>query len=1312
MGGLSLLLAPTCIILMFWVTWSHFKQSGLAELKPSATAWLLPTVQGNHGLSTYQFVKPWLYASRLILLLLLCSIPTVYQPWYSLCVPIPTQGTMVLTDGPIRIDPTWEHPIWVVWKDAQENLNWVNDQAQVELKPVMLRQDTHELDLPYFNPSKPLNIKHLNNNTLLKEMFLSAYTELIQYGGKPKHVIFVRPQTPRLLGAKIQWSAENTIQDPPKLYLQAQLKLQQAPAQNQLWLEEKHDDIWKKHTQIPIHSTQASQAQLRFEQSSETRPLRLCLRDQTQTFISECLSLKRPPWILRLSQFGWSKGLQLILNALQGVEWVSNKDADWIALQHPTELSLISQAFHELNPTPKRQRIILSSTGSEKAAPIWSDDLSQGSLGIVTHWYPLSPYLAQELKRLFPWAKAFKTDVLLYAPQQNITQDISLKPILDEVRLSSELHSLTLNRIAWQPNLDHELTALSLTISRWVEQHRTRFTTCCQNSAHSLEHPIEEAFTFAQLNSFSPSEQSVHDLDVHLDHHSEDLNQEHIPSLQFFVCLLFITLSTAFFHRSLSTLSLVILTILWILSSREDGSIYRGLGGLWKGPAQIKISLDHPSKQTFSKAQEYWKKWQPILQHHGFTFTHRSKEQSIQLHVGNHPTISSPQAHWLIPIPKEPSPLQIHKISSAWEADQKGLWISVLLNSCQGSDQHDLFAQSPDAHYELWLQGSPSPRLIGHCKSIHCLGYRAAYYLSSPTASTSPYTISLYRIQHPQLSQTLPQEGSDIELMEERLWNPPLIKQNFEAWSWGHPNPPWIQAAGYQLGNTKAFSDTLPNEIQLISLHDIPAHRLPQQSVDVLEAWVKAGGTLFLSGRNNSFEAGGWLGTAIERLSPFISKPKESDQARVIFLIDVSGSITQEAGGLGVSTIIEDSLKLAAQLPQEDEVAMITFASKAELVLPPTPVHALNRIIATHQGSGGSQVDSGLKEALQWLGEKGPQRIIIITDGELHMQESSDILKELSLAQQVRDLSILIALTHETLPSTDAERILQNLEHLLSAQMIPLSQLTIAEFNHWRKARISKQNIKYSSESKTYPVWPLVNSRINLGESLPPVKHVAGVQLKQGATLLAEYEGKIRAPFLAEWRYGLGRVIALATDQWSPSDRFWRTLLSPSLQIHQNWRFSWLKPGSHIIARSSQQTPLLGRAVMIGHQGEMVSGQWHPLLDGYSVLRAQDGGPLDERIKEFDWLEIRSQSTKGNLKAQLTALPYLFPTFDVSEPLKHTESIKILDEQEANQPSATLLKTLYDSSTSPIPLPTLWMIILLLGLSSFELMRWRHFEVS
>ena len=126
--------------------------------------------------------------------------------------------------------------------------------------------------------------------------------------------------------------------------------------------------------------------------------------------------------------------------------------------------------------------------------------------------------------------------------------------------------------------------------------------------------------------------------------------------------------------------------------------------------------------------------------------------------------------------------------------------------------------------------------------------------------------------------------------------------------------------------------------------------------------------------------------------------------ANLVFLVDVSGSMM---GGDRLPLVQAGLKLLVQQLRPQDHVALVAYAGAAGLVLPPTPgsqpqviLDAIDRLEAGGSTAGGAGLRLAYSVAGQFFKKEGNNRVILATDGDFNVGESSDQAMEQLIVQQ------------------------------------------------------------------------------------------------------------------------------------------------------------------------------------------------------------------------------------------------------------------------------------------------------------------------
>src|SRR3989338_4131094 len=309
-----------------------------------------------------------------------------------------------------------------------------------------------------------------------------------------------------------------------------------------------------------------------------------------------------------------------------------------------------------------------------------------------------------------------------------------------------------------------------------------------------------------------------------------------------------------------------------------------------------------------------------------------------------------------------------------------------------------------------------------------------------------------------------------------------------------------------------------------IVINDIPYSRLDSK-MDLLTNYVTEGNGLFVVGGLNSYERGAYSGSVFETLLPVHvgSAAKKEGDVNIVLVIDISGSTGQQTAGGAVAVDVEKALALnvLTDLRFDNKLAVVAFNVDSYLIEPLTYIFEkqdLETKLKRLQDGGGTLIDAGLLLAIDILRTtQGSKNIILISDGITQIVPRTIAATELAKGLGIKIYSIGVGgKTNEPLMSAIADM---------------TSGIYFRAEQH-NKLKILFGEIDEQS-GEAYGVVVL-NSNHFITEDLDISASVLGfnqvVPKSAGRLLLTTSQGD---PLLTVWRFGLGRVAALSTDDGS-----------------------------------------------------------------------------------------------------------------------------------------------------------------------------------
>ena len=140
-------------------------------------------------------------------------------------------------------------------------------------------------------------------------------------------------------------------------------------------------------------------------------------------------------------------------------------------------------------------------------------------------------------------------------------------------------------------------------------------------------------------------------------------------------------------------------------------------------------------------------------------------------------------------------------------------------------------------------------------------------------------------------------------------------------------------------------------------------------------------------------------------------EPKNLPNSNLVFLIDVSGSMSDENK---LPLLIQSFKVLVSQLRKDDKVSIVVYAGAAGMVLPPTSgsdkktiINALEKLQAGGSTAGGAGIELAYKTAQENFIKGGNNRVILATDGDFNVGASANSSLE-SLIEEKRKSGVFL----------------------------------------------------------------------------------------------------------------------------------------------------------------------------------------------------------------------------------------------------------------------------------------------------------------
>ncbi len=434
---------------------------------------------------------------------------------------------------------------------------------------------------------------------------------------------------------------------------------------------------------------------------------------------------------------------------------------------------------------------------------------------------------------------------------------------------------------------------------------------------------------------------------------------------------------------------------------------------------------------------------------------------------------------------------------------------------------------------------------------------------------------------------------------------------------------PWARAAGLRTRVLPAASIAEAGAqlaaARAVFIHDQPAPALARAVVPRVRRWVEAGGTLVLGGRETAFGPGGWSGTAVEALSPLLSDPRPPGTGRIaaVLLLDRSGSMATEAGGIGLEGVARIAGAVAAGLAPDDPLAVVAFGARTDVLRAPGPAGELDgaRLPVPEVARGGTRFGLALTKALELHEQVAAEArvVIAVTDGRFVDPSDVAVPRAMLRARGARLVVVLVGAD----PDVAAVEAL--------ADQVVRADVDMAPRVATAAALVSGTGGLLADGGAVQPeaAW---GARV--GGTAPDVPGRVRVRARPQARVLARVGGE---PVLAEWSVGQGRVIAIATDAWALGTDQWAALLSPAAAPRPGGGRVRVVGARLVFEGAVADPPPTGLARVVDAGGVVSEVAWRP--DGPGRAWAPlPPGPVGV-------LEVESASARGAVVTRVTRPP-------------------------------------------------------------------------
>lgn len=335
-----------------------------------------------------------------------------------------------------------------------------------------------------------------------------------------------------------------------------------------------------------------------------------------------------------------------------------------------------------------------------------------------------------------------------------------------------------------------------------------------------------------------------------------------------------------------------------------------------------------------------------------------------------------------------------------------------------------------------------------------------------------------------------------------------------------------------------------------IIINDVPAQEL-NNKVPALSDYLVEGNGMLVIGGESSFNKGRYKNSIFESLLPvFAARPDKKDsEINAVMVIDISGSSGASfKGEKAVDVEKAMAIDVLKQLSKRDKLGIVAFNTQAYIVSELTYLfeknqNELEENIARLKDGGGTLIASGLMSAINMLKyAKGSKNIILISDGRTQGSNAAVEAAKLAANEGIKIFTISVG------------------EQTSDETMLQFADITGGIYfkaNGPTGINLLFGDVKEEGkDTSENPGLVVLDQNHFITEEITNLQaSISGwndVTPKTTAKMLVTSTNA--RPILNVWRFGLGRVATLSTDdgaQWAGD--LLSTQNSPLLVRTANW---------------------------------------------------------------------------------------------------------------------------------------------------------------
>ena len=351
-----------------------------------------------------------------------------------------------------------------------------------------------------------------------------------------------------------------------------------------------------------------------------------------------------------------------------------------------------------------------------------------------------------------------------------------------------------------------------------------------------------------------------------------------------------------------------------------------------------------------------------------------------------------------------------------------------------------------------------------------------------------------------------------------------------------------LQVQGYAV--VEAAPQTHPLSLSELSAYDllvldnVPAFQLTHVKMESIEKYVRdLGGGVLVIGGSQSYGAGGYFRTPLERILPVDMRPParlEMPHVALLFVIDKSGSMGAGSEGNTKLDLAKAAAIAAADIMNPtDQVGILAFDAGWDWALPFRQVGKgewISEKLSSLQSDGGTDLYKAMLEAHRAIAgkEAAIKHVIVLSDGLTDKADFQTLVQKMA-RDGITVSTVSVGSDADVQLMADIAKTGKGRGYVaLDPQTIP--QIFTAETLLIARDLLIEKNITPTIVAPTGPLKGIAQG------TLPALRGYVLTYPKPRAELFMRAD---KDPLLVSWRYGLGQVMAFTSDLSGRWGRDW-----------------------------------------------------------------------------------------------------------------------------------------------------------------------------